>query len=157
MLKYKDLSQNFGLAFKNTLWFLWPSGIVSLLWIVLIFVASLVENGGLSLDLGGFVEGFGMFYLFILLPNISFFIASVILLTIRQRGYGKVASILISNIGAVVSWFLVLLLSSLPLSLVMNFGSFFQSYGGMFVMIVALFALFVFFIRSIWITFFTNK
>ena len=94
------MTQNLKLAFKNTLWFLLPSGIIFLASFALDFYSgpSGVETRRLL------ING----YYFLLFHNIPFFIASLVLFTFLRKGASRVVSVLVSNGVVVGLWFLVL-------------------------------------------------
>lgn len=129
-------------AFKNTLWFLLPSGVISLIFIVLGFIDLLVTHSVSALSsVPSFV------YYFFLIHNIPFFIASIALFTFLQKGYSKTVSILGSNSVAILSWFLTFGLSAY----IFKMSDY--SIGGLLIFAIAILAEIIFFFRSIHISF----
>lgn len=129
------MTQNLKLAFKNTLWFLLPSGIIFILIIALNVywrfrgvAAWRVLNDG---------------YYFLLLPNIPFFIASLVLFALLSKGSSRIVSVLVSNGVAVGSWFLIFYLSKF----IIRLGD--VGFGAFLILVIAFLALITFFIRSL--------
>lgn len=127
--------QNLKLASKNTLWFLIPSGII-----FLIIIAFNIYWGFSGVSAW---RVFSDSYYFLLLPNIPFFISSLVLFTFLQKGSSRIISVLVSNGVAVGSWFLIFYLSRFVIRLA-DIGM-----GGILLFAIAILALIIFFTRSI--------
>ncbi|GEM_PF-4087255 len=133
------MTQNFKLAFKNTLWFLLPSGITFLAIIALnvylgfngFAAPRAVNNGSL-----------------ILVPNIPFFIASLVLFAFLRKGFSRIVSILVSNGVAIVGS--LLFIPSFPFIFLSEDIYFNIDFDVMFFVLVnTILALIIFFVRSI--------
>lgn len=129
------MTQNLKLAFKNTLWFLLPSGIIFLIIIALnvYWRFSGVAAWRVLIDS----------YYFLLLPNIPFFIASLVLFALLGKGSSRIVSVLVSNGVAVVSWGLIFYLSQS----IIRLGDI--GFGALLILFIAILALITFFIRSL--------
>jgi len=129
------MTQNLKLAFKNTLWFLLPSGIIFLV------IIALNIYWGFSGVAAWRVLSDG--YYFLLLPNIPFFIASIVLFVFLQKNSSRLVSVIVSNGVVIGSYFLTFYLSQF-ISQLGDIG-----FGGILLLAIAILALIIFFIRSI--------
>jgi len=129
------MTQNIKLAFKNTLWFLVPSGTIFLVSIALNVYWGLsgVEARRLLIDS----------YYFLLFHNIPFFIASLVLFAFLRKGTSRTVSVLVSNGVAFGSWWLILYLSHF----IIRLGD--VGVGGLLIVYIAILVLIIFFVRSI--------
>ena len=127
------------LSFKNTLWFLVPSAVL--------FLALGVPDLYRSLDnVNGLKANLSIAYYMLLLPNIPFFIASYALFIFLAKGLNRILSVFLSNGLAIVVWFSTLYLSRFLIRLY-DIG-----YTALVLFAIAILALIVFFIRSIYIS-----
>ncbi len=129
------MQQLLKLSFKNTLWFLIPSSFIFLIIIAL----------NVHWNFRG-VAAWVVFrdsYYFLLLPNIPFFIASIVLFAFPRDGVDRTTLVFVTNGVAIGVWFLTLYISNF----IIHLGDI--GFGGILLLAIAILALVVFFIRSI--------